>query len=102
MNNYDRKITDPASTYNASIKNITGQLEKAVGGTNQFLSTVKSLNEFIQKVAEADSANSPDYIPLVALTKGLQIKKPGHFKTNGLNQMMTKVSSSGAHHADER
>jgi hypothetical protein len=32
MNNYDRKITDPASAYNGSIKNITGQMEKAMKG----------------------------------------------------------------------
>uniref|UniRef100_A0A914Y0U1 Uncharacterized protein n=1 Tax=Panagrolaimus superbus TaxID=310955 RepID=A0A914Y0U1_9BILA len=102
MNTYDRKITDPASCYNGSIKNVTEQLEESCGSSNQFVSTLKSLNGYIQKVAEAEVANSPSFVPTAALTKGLQIKKAGHFKTNALHQMMTKISSGGAYQADQR
>uniref|UniRef100_A0AC34GN91 Uncharacterized protein n=1 Tax=Panagrolaimus sp. ES5 TaxID=591445 RepID=A0AC34GN91_9BILA len=102
MNTYDRNITDPASCYNGSLKNVTEQLEESCGSSNQFISTVKSLNGYIQKVAEAEVANSPSFVPTSALTKGLQIKKAGHFKTNALHQMMTKISSGGAYHADQR
>jgi hypothetical protein len=102
MNTYDRKITDPVSCYNGSLKVVTEQLEESCGRSNQFMSTLNSLSGYIQKVAEAEVANSPSIIPSAALTKGLQIKKPGNFKINPLHQMMSKLSCGGAYHVDQR